>query len=96
MVRSGDSAERDFRAAAVFVRKMLIQRKSEKPSSLFSRIHYHDLMLSLMPLYLFLACSVYAFCLLKLFLAAMEAPIGYEDRRGFHYGMETVSSDSVR
>ena len=50
-------------------------------------------MLSLMPLYLFLACSAYAFCLLKVFIAAMDAPIGYEDPRGFHYGMETVSAD---
>ena len=50
-------------------------------------------MLSLMPLYLFLSCAVYVFCLVKVFLAAMDAPIGYEDPRGFHYGMETVSAD---
>ena len=78
------------------VTKTLIDGNSEKPSSHFSQDHYHDLVLSPMPLYLLLACSVYTFCLVKLFLAAMEAPIGYEDRQGFHYGMKTVSSDAVR
>jgi hypothetical protein len=53
-------------------------------------------MLSLMPLYIILACSIYAFFLLKVFFAALDAPIGYEDRKGFHYGMETVNLDSNR
>lgn len=43
-----------------------------------------------MPLYLVLACALYAICLLKVLFAAMEAPIGYEDRKGFHYGMERL------
>jgi len=51
-------------------------------------------MLSLMPFYLHLACVVYAFCLLKVVFAAMDAPIGYEDRKGFHYGMETLDRGS--
>jgi hypothetical protein len=50
-------------------------------------------MLSLMLLYIILALSVYAFFFLKVLSAAMEAPIGYEDRKGFHYGMETVNLD---
>ena len=53
-------------------------------------------MFSLMPLYILLACLVYAFCLLKVFFAAMDAPIGYEDRKGFHYGMETAGLDDQR
>lgn len=53
-------------------------------------------MFSPMPLYILLACLVYAFCLLKVFFAAMEAPIGYEDRKGFHYGMESLSVDNKR
>lgn len=76
------------------VRKVLIPGISDKASSLFGERYYHDLMFSPMPLYILLACSVYAFCLLKVFLAAMDAPIGYEDRKGFHYGMETVSLDT--
>ena len=51
-------------------------------------------MLSLMPLYLVSIGLVYAFCLLKVILAAMDAPIGYEDRGGFHYGLRTVSVDA--
>ena len=53
-------------------------------------------MLFPMPLYLTcVCCVVYAVCLLKVVLAAMDAPIGYEDRKGFHYGMESVvESDS--
>ncbi|MEO6005398.1 MAG: hypothetical protein ABIZ04_16530 [Opitutus sp.] len=49
-----------------------------------------------MPHYLtFVCCVVYTFCLLKVVLAAMDAPIGYEDLKGFHYGMEAVvESDS--
>jgi len=50
-------------------------------------------MFSLMPLYIILALSIYAFFLLKMVFSAMEAPIGYEDRKGFHYGMETVKVD---
>ena len=53
-------------------------------------------MFSPMPLYLLLALSVYAFCLLKVFFAAMDAPIGYEDRKGFHYGLESTTADAER
>jgi hypothetical protein len=49
-----------------------------------------------MPLYILLACLVYAFCLLKVLFAAIDAPIGYEDRKGFHYGMETLKIDAER
>jgi hypothetical protein len=72
---------------------MLIDRNSGKPSSHFGKHYYHYLMLSPMPLYLFLVCTVYTFCLLKVVLAAMDAPIGYEDRLGFHYGMKNVTFD---
>jgi hypothetical protein len=51
-------------------------------------------MLSPMPLYLFFACSLYTLCLLKLLFAALNAPIGYEDRKGFHYGLEMAGFDS--
>jgi hypothetical protein len=47
-----------------------------------------------MPLYLLFACLIYAFCVLKVLLAALNAPIGYEDRKGFHYGMKTLTLDS--
>ena len=47
-----------------------------------------------MPIYLLLVCVVYAVCLLKVLLSAIDAPIGYEDPKGFHYGMETVSIDN--
>jgi hypothetical protein len=53
-------------------------------------------MLSPMPLYIILASTIYAFFLLKVLFAALDAPIGYEDRKGFHYGMETVNIDSIR
>jgi len=66
----------------------------EKATSLFGEPHYRVLVLSLMPLYLGLVCVVYAFCLLKVFFAAVEAPIGYEDAKGFHYGMQSLSLDS--
>lgn len=49
-------------------------------------------MLSLMPLALFLICVAYMISVLKMINAACEAPLGYEDRDGFHYGMETRES----
>jgi cobalamin biosynthesis protein CobD/CbiB len=52
-------------------------------------------MLSPMPLYLLSVCAIYAFCLLKLVFAAMDAPIGYEDPKGFHYGLETARVDDA-
>jgi hypothetical protein len=52
-------------------------------------------MLSPMPLYITLACVVYVFCLLKVVYAAIDAPIGYEDGRGFHYGIDTADLDSA-
>ena len=51
-------------------------------------------MLSPMPLYLVPIVLVYSFCLLKVVRAAMDAPIGYEDPRGFHYGLRSVSVDA--
>lgn len=67
-----------------------------KACSLFGERYYLNLMLSPMPLYLLLVCVIYAVCLLKVLLSAIEAPIGYEDRRGFHYGMETINVDQDR
>lgn len=49
-------------------------------------------MLSLMPLLMFFACVAYAFNLLGLVLAALDAPIGYEDKEGFHYGIEEAQT----
>lgn len=51
-------------------------------------------MLSLMPFYLLSVCILYAFCLLKVVFAALDAPIGYEDGKGFHYGMKTATVPS--
>lgn len=48
-------------------------------------------MLSLMPLCLFSVCTGYVFCLLKVVTAALDAPIGFEDEEGFHYGLEPVA-----
>jgi hypothetical protein len=45
-------------------------------------------MLSLMPLIVVAACTAYAFALLKVVTAMIEAPIGFEDERGFHYGIK--------
>lgn len=45
-------------------------------------------MLSLIPL-IAVSCAVaYTFALLKMMNAALEAPIGYEDESGFHFGIE--------
>ncbi|WP_158305435.1 hypothetical protein [Opitutus terrae] len=44
-------------------------------------------MLSLMPLAPFFACAAYVLCMAKLVTAAYDAPIGYEDAEGFHYGI---------
>lgn len=51
-------------------------------------------MLSLMPLLAISGAVLYAFSVLKMTTAAITAPIGYEDDAGFHYGMESVSSET--
>lgn len=47
-------------------------------------------MLSLMPLLSVILCVAYAATVVHMMSAALEAPIGYEDDEGFHYGMEPV------
>lgn len=48
-------------------------------------------MVSPMPLLLVLLGAAYAFALLKTITAALDAPIGYEDENGFHYGIDLAS-----
>jgi hypothetical protein len=48
-------------------------------------------MLSLMPLCLFSVTVGYVFCLLNVVRAALDAPIGFEDDGGFHYGIELAT-----
>jgi hypothetical protein len=45
-------------------------------------------MLSLIPLIVVAACTAYALAMLKVVTAMIEAPIGFEDERGFHYGIK--------
>ncbi len=47
-------------------------------------------MLSLMPLFTFCLCVGYAFSVYYMIVAAADAPIGYEDAEGFHYGLQPV------
>jgi hypothetical protein len=52
-------------------------------------------MLSLSSLLAVSGVLTYVACVLKMVNAALDAPIGYEDERGFHYGLpvaEPVSS----
>lgn len=53
----------------------------------FRKCYYGILMLS--PMIIFVSCLliVYVFSLLSTVTAAIEAPIGYEDADGFHYGL---------
>ncbi len=44
-------------------------------------------MLSLMPLLTFTLTVAYALGSYRLLLAMMDAPVGYEDDGGFHYGL---------
>ncbi len=47
-------------------------------------------MLSLMPLLMFFLCAGYAATVLRMVVAALDAPVGYEASDGFHYGLEPV------
>lgn len=47
-------------------------------------------MLSLIPL-MTLFCVGYFACLHRLITAALEAPVGYEDEAGFHYGLQPAA-----
>jgi hypothetical protein len=49
-------------------------------------------MLSLSSLFAISGAVVYAYGLLKMVNAALEAPIGYEDDSGFHYG---IAADEI-
>jgi hypothetical protein len=44
-------------------------------------------MLSLTSIFAIFAVTLYAIGLLRTITAALEAPIGYEDDAGFHYGI---------
>jgi len=49
-------------------------------------------MLSLIP-YLTVSFAIaYVFAVLKMVTAAVEAPVGYEDDEGFHYGVRVTDS----
>lgn len=52
-------------------------------------------MLSLMPLCLFSVSIGYVFCLLNVLRAALDAPLGFEDDEGFHYGIKLATIRSV-
>lgn len=45
-------------------------------------------MLSLMPLVVLAAFTAYVFAMLKVVTSMIDAPIGFEDERGFHYGIK--------
>lgn len=45
-------------------------------------------MVTLIPLLSVSAAAVYVFGLVRMTTAALEAPIGYENAGGFHYGIE--------
>ena len=51
-------------------------------------------MLSLMPLITFFVCVGYTFSVLRMVLAALDAPIGFEDSEGFHYGLPIRADQS--
>lgn len=61
-----------------------------KPGSQFGIFDYRDLMLSLMPLLNLVFCVVYAAALFRTVTAVIDAPIGYEDDEGFHYGLQPL------
>ena len=46
-------------------------------------------MLSLIPLIAIGGSIAYVFALMKMVTAALDAPIGYEDESGFHFGIAT-------
>ena len=50
-------------------------------------------MVTLIPLLVFSAIAIYAFGLLRMVTAALEAPIGYENADGFHYGIEVTEPE---
>ncbi|HYP16388.1 MAG TPA: hypothetical protein VEQ65_04180 [Opitutus sp.] len=44
-------------------------------------------MLSLIPLLTLSLATAYVFAVLKMVSSALEAPVGFEDDEGFHYGV---------
>ncbi len=49
-------------------------------------------MLSLIP-YLTVSFAIaYVFAVMKMVVAAVEAPVGYEDDEGFHYGIRVADT----
>lgn len=45
-------------------------------------------MVTLIPFLVVSVVAIYAFGCLRMISAALEAPIGYENAGGFHYGIE--------
>lgn len=65
-------------------------RACRKPSWLFGKCDYCKFMLSLIP-YLTVSIAIaYVFAWMRMFTAAIEAPVGYEDEEGFHYGVRVA------
>lgn len=60
------------------------------PCSRFGKSHYGIFMVSLMPLFMVFVSIAYVFTLMKMVTAALDAPLGYEDEDGFHYGVQPV------
>lgn len=87
-LRSGEAWERE-RAC----KKAVNPFNCVKPSSLFGKSHYRKLMLSLMPLLAIGGVVAYVFATLKMLTAAIEAPIGYENDEGFHYGIAVSETE---
>lgn len=50
-------------------------------------------MLSLIPLLVISGVIAYVFSTLKMVTSAIEAPVGYEDDAGFHYGIDDGNRD---
>lgn len=52
-------------------------------------------MLSLIPLMTLFSVG-YLLCLHRMITAALEAPVGYEDEAGFHYGLQPARIEARR
>ncbi len=50
-------------------------------------------MLSLIPLITVSFAIAYVFAVMKMVTAALEAPVGYEDEEGFHYGIRLADTN---
>jgi hypothetical protein len=50
-------------------------------------------MLSLIPFLTVSVAIAYVFAVMKMITAAAEAPVGYEDEEGFHYGIRVANAE---